>query len=66
MEKITVQDVEQAAAWLVERGCKAAPVKAPSHAGVVYTQPDSQIACFAQAGDTLVWDGKRIAPESIL
>jgi hypothetical protein len=64
VEKITVQDVAQTAAWLVERGCKAAPVQAPSHSGVVYTQPDSQIACFAQSGDVLVWNGKCIAPES--
>lgn len=63
MEKITVDDVEQAAAWLVERGCKAAPVKAPSHSGVIYTQPDSPLACFAQAGDTLVWDGSSISAQ---
>lgn len=63
MEKITVDDVEQAAAWLVERGCKAAAVNAPSHAGVVYTQPDGPVAYFAQAGDVLTWDGAHVSSE---
>lgn len=63
MEKITVEDVEQAAAWLRERGCKAAAVNAPSHAGVVYTQPDSPLAYFAQAGDVLAWDGAHISAQ---
>ena len=63
MEKITVEDVEQAAVWLRERGCKGAAVKAPSHAGVVYTQPDSPLADFAQAGDVLAWDGAHISAQ---
>jgi len=59
-----IGDVVEAADWLAAQGCKAAPVQAASHSGVVFTQPGSDVAFFAQPGDRLVHEGGRITVES--